>query len=525
MQTSESSESGQGAVARPLSEAEPTTTPGRGGPVLGAVVANPVWHCAGLAVLALALRFWGIASQSLWLDETLHFNLSRMPLMDMVRAVIGGADNSPPLYVAILHYVISWIGTNELALRAPSALFGAVSVVLVYLIARQLADTRTALVAGLLMAVSPLHVWYSQEARMYSLMAMLVLGSTLVLVSAARPPALRSWLVYVLLAVMGLYAHLYAVLSLVGQGCWLALDPELRRTTLKRWLVAQAVVMAFILPWLAVFSQAPDRVAGFEKSVNPLVSLGYTFITFLAGYSVGPSVAQLHLDRSMAALRPHLPLLALYAVTGALVLVLGFLQWRRQRRLLSLALCMAALPIAGALTISEVTSAVTYNVRYALGALPFVLIWFASGLAARRSNPRTLLLVALLVLAGISLWRGHALPEYFKEDNRSAASYVAAAGQPGDGVVLECSVPFEHYFPRSDLVLYELSHGVSKADRAGRAAQWAKRHRVIWLVECRSWTVDPEGVVPAALAQIRQPQRSRDFPGVRVTCYGERTGP
>jgi hypothetical protein len=375
------------------------------------------------------------------------------------------------------------------------------------------------------MAASPLHVWYSQEARMYSLMVMLVLASTLVLVSAARRPSLRIWLVYVLLAVMGLYTHLYAFLSLVGQGCWLALDPDLRQTTLKRWLVAQAVVMAFILPWLAVFSERPDRVAGFEKSVNPLVSLGYTFITFLAGYSVGPSVAQLHLDRSMAALRPHLPLVALYGVTGALVLVLGFLQWRRERRLMSLALCMAAVPIAGALAISEITSSVTYNVRYALGALPFVLIWFASGIAGRKYWTRTLLLAALLVLAGISLWRGHVLPEYFKEDNRSAASYVAAAGQPGDGVVLECSVPFEHYFPRSDLALYDLSHGLSKAERTGRAAQWAKRHRVIWLVECRSWTVDPEGVVLAALAHIRRPQRSTSFPGVRVTRYGERTGP
>lgn len=117
----------------------------------------------GLFVLALTVRLWNLGGQSLWVDEVLQFNISRQALPQMVQAIAERADNSPPVYHTLLHYVIVAGGTSEWALRLPSAVFGSISVFLVYVIARQLGQTRGAPLAGLLLAVSPLHVWYSQE--------------------------------------------------------------------------------------------------------------------------------------------------------------------------------------------------------------------------------------------------------------------------------------------------------------------------------------------------------------------------
>jgi hypothetical protein len=277
--------------------------------------------------------------------------------------------------------------------------------------------------------------------------------------------------------------------------------------------------IAFV-PWLLQFAQRGDFAAGLEKSVNPLLSVGYTFLAFFAGYNVGPSVAQLHVDRGLAALLPHLPYLAVYGLLGAGALCVALGQWRSQREAISLSVCLVLGPVVGALAISQMLPSITYNVRYALAALPFFYLGIAAGLAGLRPWPRTALLVALLALSGLSLWRGHTLPEYLREDNRAAAQYIAQEGRAGEGVVLQSSVPFEHYFHRDDLVLHALPRGLTKGELTGMAQTWVRQHRSLRLVECRSWTVDPQGTVRATLDQLMTTERQADFAGVRVTQYG-----
>src|SRR5437764_4829087 len=127
------------------------------------------WIVLALTVLAAALRFATLGQQSLWLDESYAIeDVSRSfgAMLDWVRAKEG----SPPLY-----FVLAWgwaklFGTGAIGLRTLSALAGTATVPLVYAAGAALASRRAGVAAAALTAVSPLMVWYSQDARPYALL-------------------------------------------------------------------------------------------------------------------------------------------------------------------------------------------------------------------------------------------------------------------------------------------------------------------------------------------------------------------
>ncbi len=133
-------------------------------------------------MLAAVLRFSTLGGQSLWYDETVTASLVRLPFDEFLRA-LPDSETAPPLY-----YVLAWIwarvfGSSDLALRSLSAVIGTLVVPAAFLAARELVSRRTGILVALFATVSPLLVWYSQEARAYSL---LVLLSTLSLYGFAR---------------------------------------------------------------------------------------------------------------------------------------------------------------------------------------------------------------------------------------------------------------------------------------------------------------------------------------------------
>src|SRR5215212_5778154 len=118
---------------------------------------------------AAALRFSTLSLQSFWYDETVTVSLLHRSLPAMLRA-IPGSETAPPLY-----YVVAWLwvrvfGFGEVPLRALSAVAGTATVPVSYSAARVLFGQRVAIAVAGLAASSPLLVWYSQEARAYSLL-------------------------------------------------------------------------------------------------------------------------------------------------------------------------------------------------------------------------------------------------------------------------------------------------------------------------------------------------------------------
>ena len=126
---------------------------------------------AGLVLVAGVLRFYRIEEKSIWLDESFSLWIARHSLWEGWRWLIE-VDQHPPFYYSLLHLWIALFGTLEGAVRTLSALASVVTIPVFYAACRRLLDGKTAAIAAFILTVSPFHVQFAQETRMYALLTL-----------------------------------------------------------------------------------------------------------------------------------------------------------------------------------------------------------------------------------------------------------------------------------------------------------------------------------------------------------------
>lgn len=177
-----------------------------------------------ITVMALVLRLLLLGQDSFWADEissVIRAQLNRDEFSELMRSVPAMA-----LYYALLRFWI-FLGDNEFTVRLLSVGFAVITVPLVYLLGKRLFHTKVGLIAAVLLAVNAFHIQYSQEARSYALVVLLVTLSSLFFARGVeRPSSWRSWDGYAVFTAAAIYAHWYALLVLVAQLCSLAFLPR-----------------------------------------------------------------------------------------------------------------------------------------------------------------------------------------------------------------------------------------------------------------------------------------------------------
>ena len=136
-------------------------------------------------------------------------------------SAIPSTESTPPLYYALAWLWAKVFGAGEAGLRSFSAVLGVATIPVVWLTARELFSERAALVAAALAAVNPYLVWYSQEARSYSLLAFLCALSLLLFARALREPRGRTFAAWAGVAVLAVLTHYFAVFLLIPEIGWL----------------------------------------------------------------------------------------------------------------------------------------------------------------------------------------------------------------------------------------------------------------------------------------------------------------
>jgi 4-amino-4-deoxy-L-arabinose transferase-like glycosyltransferase len=195
-----------------------------------------------ILVLALAVRLFRIEERVVWFDEAVSLLVAKAAVPDIIAAATD--DTHPPFYNLALHLC----PRGELAARGFSVVCGVLTVMLVFLIGRKLGGVTAGAVSGALMALSPLHVWYSQEIRMYALQTLLVTASWWLLFLALERR--RFWIGYVLVAALSLYAQYTSLFALAAQWLYVLC---LRRDAIRPWLLAQAGVALLFAPCVPLF--------------------------------------------------------------------------------------------------------------------------------------------------------------------------------------------------------------------------------------------------------------------------------
>ena len=143
-------------------------------------------------------------------------------------------------------------GPGEFVARLPAALFGALVLGACFCLARRLFDRTVALLTTLLLALSPLHLHYAQEARMYTLLEGLALLSLCCFVRAIQTKKPRYWLGYGLIILTSIYTHYFTVFYVVVQGVFLSLLTVKRRVCSGEAQIGSRVWLGFVLSLLAV---------------------------------------------------------------------------------------------------------------------------------------------------------------------------------------------------------------------------------------------------------------------------------
>jgi mannosyltransferase len=208
------------------------------------------WPLAALTLVAAVLRLATLDLQSFWFDEAFTPVHVLHPSLWATLRMIPRTENTPPLW-----YVLAWadsrvLGTGEVALRLPSALAGIATVPVAWAIGRELGGPparRAAIVCAALVAVNPLLVWYSQEARAYGLFVLTGALAMLCFLRALREPTPRRLAAFALTGSLALLTHYFAVFLLIPMVLWLVGNRRMRRAALPA-IAALAVVGAALVP-------------------------------------------------------------------------------------------------------------------------------------------------------------------------------------------------------------------------------------------------------------------------------------
>ena len=154
------------------------------------------------------VRFWGIGEQNLWYDEVCSLDASTWPLDTLLFV----DDGHPPLFHLLQKSVIDLVPAR-LAGRYLAALFGILGVGAMYGVGRRMFDKTTGLIAAALLAISPLHIWYSREGRMYSLAVLFAITSSYFLAVLVGRARRRDYFSYAAATIGGICTH-YAYIAI-----------------------------------------------------------------------------------------------------------------------------------------------------------------------------------------------------------------------------------------------------------------------------------------------------------------------
>jgi uncharacterized membrane protein len=477
--------------------------------------------CAGLV-----LRFVRLGGQSLWVDEVLTLKNSYIGEGGMFTHFFGILQG--PL-VSLLMHVWAPLSSAEAVMRLPFAVAGALSVYAVYLLAKSLCDSWTALHTVFLVSLSPILVWYSQEIRGYSFVVLSSILATYFFVRWLGRPSTRNALYYGVFLFFGLVSNLSAAFVVAAHLVYLMLTPT-KRKMVGRWLVAVFVVLLVFSPWIREIIQRAQSTPGAGAGGSlmgggglSLLSVPYSIFTYSYGYTLGPSVRALQASRGEAVAANWI-WIVLGALAVALPLIVGVARLARtDRNLLILLLAWFLVPVCGVCAAAALGTK-AFSARYALVAVPAFLMIVGHGLAAITRTkfwPFVGLPAALVV---ISLWNYYAVPEYWKEDARAAARDIRAGFVRGDAVLGYYSAEaLEHYLSGfTPVQVFGAADLATPEAREARCAEVAGGAERVWVFMCRDWMVDGKGVIKAWFDSNLRLVRSEEYPGVRLHLYQRR---
>ncbi|MBI5082622.1 MAG: glycosyltransferase family 39 protein [Chloroflexi bacterium] len=511
-----------------------------------------------ILLLATFLRFYRIDAQSLWHDEG---NSYQMTLKSADR-IIGdaAADIHPPLYYFLLSAWRAVAGKSEFALRGLSAFFGIILVTLVYKIGKKSFDETAALASAFFAAIHPALIYYSQEMRMYELVAMIGAGSWLLVIGNWRGEArswrlevrgwkleVGSWIVTAAVIAAGLYTHYsFAFIIIAINICILIrITHHASRITLNyqlliTWLAPQILALLLYLPWLPIaFRQLTTWPAARENlpilesllGVTRWLTLGHTMDADLAIPALIGLAALIGLGMyrtSVTTDKVHV---------GGLRFVLP----RFQSPVMAIALWLL---VPSTLTVIFGLFSVAFS-KFLIIAVPAMCLMLGVGAAGlfapkvgddvslrwiimRGSTSRA---VAIIALAGgmlvtltmtLALTNLYSNPLYARADYRGIAQFLNRVSREGDVILTNSPSQeevFRYYYTQQNVIPVARSRPLNVPEQIAELETISKTYKRIFVLYWGDEQADPKKVIESWLNEKTFKAYDQWYGDARLAAY------
>jgi mannosyltransferase len=471
-----------------------------------------------MASLAFALRLAYINHESVSGDEAFSMVVSRMPWHEVLPTLIHDYVH-PPLHYFVLRGWFALFGFGLFQARLLSAIFGALAVLFLYLLAEYLFDRRTALVASLLLAFSQLGIMFGQEVRPYAQFHFLALLAAYLFLRAFNEDRAAFWWSFVGVSVLLLYTDYFSLYLIVAL---LALPLIFRRTTRLRlsWILAGIpLVAAGYVPWIAsgILSAAAHAGKTFMGKEPYAAVHWYTLLSIVNSFNNGKP----------AGLRADSPPWT-YIVGGLLFCVpLGLLLWKlalreglsalpNRKNIVAVGI-LCLLPVLLTLLAGAILH-IPYNVRYVTFCAGFYYLLVACGISALPSTTLRWGVVALILIYSANALRANYFMRW-KEYWTEAFAYVQENRQSADCGFFPPDLAIPPQWPvtqagRSSFRVItpeQFPPATAECPRVWEVS-WAPRDDFRWLIE-------HQAKYEAALAMNYNRTVEKRFFGVRLTLY------
>lgn len=375
------------------------------------------WLVAGLTALGAVLRFATLELQAYHHDEIVTASrLLRTTFWHAMDAV-GFSESAPPLYYALAWFWTQVTGTGEVGLRSLSAVAGVLTVPVTYFVGRELRGCRTGVLAAALVAVNPMLLWYSQEARAYALLGLFCALSLLFCVRAMQSGGRRDFTWWGVFSALALATHYFAVFPLVAEVLLLARRRG-RATLSGLWILGLAAIALAPLAYHQMSYGHAEWIGKFSLGHR----LGETAITFVVG-ETGDIIGRAE------APGPALLPLALVFVAFVLLAVRGS---REERRVAAIPLAVGATAILIPLLLAIGPGGKDFVLaRNLLPALVPLLLVVAVALTVERARRLGSGIAALLLAysLGFCIWAS-ASPDLHRPDWEAVAERLGEPDGP-----------------------------------------------------------------------------------------------
>lgn len=510
----------------------------------------------GIMAVAAALRLHGLTAANFWLDEANSWLVSSGSWSNLMSELRGSPVG--PLYFILLKLWIVPFGDSAFSLRAFSLVPSIAVVAVVYELGVKLLSRPAALLACALIALSPVELYFAQEARMYmltSFVALLTLwayvGWRQRVLAAMRPSS--PLVLYVLAGITLLLTHplggaLLVAVNIDALCAWLRhrrdanATAPITRGIVVAWIAAQVAIVGTMALYVALLNlgsaastQAWRAALGVEGALRAALLLPFNTIFGHRFYPTNFAYATGELAHGRGLLgRPLIALLA-EGLTLLVFLLAADASIRARalareidaksgaiggRRLLILALVVPAL--FGVFI--SITHALEMQ-RYFLFVVPFWLLLLADGLVAMRPRLRnaSLALLAVEMIFGIRVAKTALSRD---SDYRTTAVMLLHDRRPADRVMIqprEMSGPLRFYFRSPEVPI----NGLAADASAGAELAKLPPGRTWLVIDYRSplYTLAPPELAAALHAPVALDSYTGDTSvGVRLALIDTRPG-